>query len=61
MEKYSDSQFADDILYITGICWEQLENSEKAIYNYQRLIDNYLESTYIKKVKERLIILQPRE
>ncbi len=58
LKDYFELQFGDDILYIKAICWEKLENQEKAIVDYQNLISNFPQSSYIKKAKERLEVLQ---
>ncbi len=58
LKDYFELQFGDDILYIKAICWEKLENQEKAITDYQILISKFPQSPYIEKAKERLEVLQ---
>ena len=58
LKNYSNREYGDDILYIKAICWEKLENQEKAIFDYQDLISKFPQSLYVEKVKERLEALQ---
>jgi len=41
-------------LYTKAVCWEKLENQEKAISDYQDLISKFPQSPYVEKAKERL-------
>ena len=58
LEDYSSLDYGDDILYIKAICWEKLENREKAISDYQNLISKYPQSPYGVKAQERLEVLK---
>ena len=58
LDNYPKKQFSDDIIYILGICWEQLDNPEKAISKYQELISQYPDSAYVNKAIERLEFLK---
>jgi len=48
-------------LYTKAICWEKLENIEKAISDYQSLISKFPQSPYVEKAQERLEILQKEQ
>jgi len=58
LKNYSNREYGDDILYIKAICWEKLENQEKAISDYQDLILKFPQSPYVEKAKERLEALK---
>lgn len=60
LKDYSSLEYGDDILYIKAICWEKLENQENAMIDYQNLISQYPQSSYVEKARERLDILQKK-
>jgi outer membrane protein assembly factor BamD (BamD/ComL family) len=58
LKDYSSLKYGDDILYTKAVCWEMLENQEKAIFDYQDLISKFPQSPYVEKAQERLEVLQ---
>ena len=61
LKEYSNLEYGDDILYTMAVCWEILENEEKAISDYQNLISKFPQSPYVGKAKERLEVLQKEQ
>jgi outer membrane protein assembly factor BamD (BamD/ComL family) len=61
LEDYSNLKYGDDILYTKAVCWEKLENQEKAISDYQDLISKFPQSPYVEKAKERLEALKKEQ
>jgi len=58
LKDYSSLKYGDDILYTKAVCWEKLENQEKAISDYQNLMSKFPQSPYVGKAKERLEALK---
>jgi outer membrane protein assembly factor BamD (BamD/ComL family) len=58
LKNYSSLEYGDDILYIKAICWEELGNQEKAIFDYQDLVSKYSQSPYVGKAQKRLEALE---
>jgi TolA-binding protein len=55
LKDYSNREYGD------AICWEKLENQEKAISDYQNLISKYPQSPYVGKAQERLEALKKEQ
>jgi len=54
LKDYSSLKYGDDILYTKAVCWEMLDNEEKAIFDYQNLMSKFPQSPYVAKAQERL-------
>jgi tetratricopeptide (TPR) repeat protein len=54
---FNEGIFVCDITYITAICQEELGNKDEAIKQYEKIISDCPESTYVDSAKEQIEFL----
>lgn len=53
-DSYPGFSRMDEVLYLMGEAHLKLDNGEKAIYHYNKLIEDFPSSEFVKKARQRL-------
>jgi tetratricopeptide (TPR) repeat protein len=57
LNSFDEGTFVCDIIYITAICQEEIGNTDEAIKQYEKIISDCPESTYVDSAKEQIEFL----